>query len=173
MRYQLMVKDGRVLEGEIVGEMAGSLLFRESGRSDGIKVIHISELKAAWRLEGRSEPRRPGRPLVTYDKEFRVIDYEEVESLTSEGEDLPTTYPLPEFYHETSVHGDTFVLTMETGELTERDIDVVLTEGIVNIFLSTRSGPRQVAGRLPFPGPYQSSMKVGEHMTEVVISPNG
>jgi hypothetical protein len=148
LRYTLKFKDGRVLQGEVIGEVGTSLLFRDDRSCEGIRVVHIHELMGAWKAGGpkQSEIEESTPPsLVTYNDEFRVLDVEEVDSLLEEEEDLPTKYPPPDTYYEISKDDQRLIFSCENFGLDHEDIEVRLKEGRMDIYFITEKGPRQLA----------------------------
>lgn len=169
MRYQLKFKDGSVLNGKIVGEMGSSLLFRDDRSSEGIRVVHISELSAAWKVRKSDVDEIPAKkaPVVTYKDEFRILGIDEVDDLTREEDLLPTRYPLPDVYYEVEKIEKELVFSCENTGLDREDVEVYLSEGRMDIYMIGKQGPRQVAVKLDRSYSRDPEIKVTENMIEI------
>jgi hypothetical protein len=173
LRYTLKFKDGRVLQGEVVGEVGTSLLFRDERSTDGIRVVHIHELVGAWKADGM--PRVTGdfesKPaMVTFEDEFRIIDAEEVDSLLEDQPELSTKYPPPGVYYETNSGIGDFIFSCENFGLEREDIEVRLTKGRIDIYFITGDGPKQLAFSQEGEWLSQPKIIVNDTLIEVSVS---
>lgn len=170
----LRLKDGNIIRGTMVGEVGDSLLFRRSNDPSDVRVIHISELSAAWEVQGEDQPdpgiKKPEPSRITYQDEFRVIEPDEVDSLMdSKEQNEQSKYPAPEFYYEVSVRPDGLIISCDVAKDLIEDIIVDVPQGYVSVLFKSPTSTRQITYRTNGIENGIPSWRWNESVLEVII----
>jgi len=146
LRYLLKFKDGNVLRGKMIGEMGGSILLKPDSE-DAVRIIHLSELSGAWEVgdDGTLSGGAVKSPIVTVDREFRLLDVDEVERLLS-GDDADPDggNPLPDFYYEISFRPGSVIISCDASMENISDLEVVKEGRTLSVLFISGGSLREI-----------------------------